>query len=48
MTPRRFWFALAAIAVGAVVIRIAFIIVVAPTVPVLGDASAYHLSLIHI
>jgi len=43
VTPRRFWFALAAIAVGAVVIRIAFIIVVAPTVPVLGDASAYHL-----
>jgi 4-amino-4-deoxy-L-arabinose transferase-like glycosyltransferase len=34
---------LGAIAVGALVIRIAFILVVDPKVPALGDASAYHL-----
>ncbi len=48
MTPRRFWFGLTAIAIGAVVIRIAFIVIVAPTVPALGDASAYHLLAEHL
>jgi hypothetical protein len=43
VTARRFGFALAAIAFGALVVRIAFIVVVAPKVPTLGDASAYHL-----
>jgi 4-amino-4-deoxy-L-arabinose transferase-like glycosyltransferase len=42
--PRpRFALGLAGIAVGALVIRIVFIVVVAPKVPTLGDASAYHL-----
>jgi 4-amino-4-deoxy-L-arabinose transferase-like glycosyltransferase len=40
---RRFSFALGAIAFVALVIRIAFVVVVAPKVPALGDASAYHL-----
>jgi 4-amino-4-deoxy-L-arabinose transferase-like glycosyltransferase len=39
----RFAFALAGIALVALGIRIAFIVVVAPKVPALGDASAYHL-----
>ena len=43
VTPRRFGITLAAIAFGALVIRIVFIVVVAPKVPALGDASAYHL-----
>jgi len=45
---RQFWFGLTAIAIGAVLIRIAFIVVVAPTVPALGDASAYHLLAEHL
>jgi hypothetical protein len=40
---RRFTITLALIALGALVIRIGFILVVDPKVPVLGDASAYHL-----
>ncbi len=40
---RRFYIGLAAIALGALAIRIVFIVVVAPTVPMLGDANAYHL-----
>ena len=39
----RFHVALAAIALAALAIRIGFIVVVAPTVPRLGDANAYHL-----
>ena len=48
MNRRQFWFGLTAIAIGAVLIRIAFIVVVAPTVPALGDASAYHLLAEHL
>src|SRR5262245_82657 len=40
---RRFAIGLAAIALAAVVIRIAFVVIVDPTVPRIGDASAYHL-----
>jgi len=43
MTRKRFAFALALVAIGALAIRIAFIVVVAPKVPPLGDATAYHL-----
>jgi hypothetical protein len=43
VTERRFFFALGAIGLAAVVVRIVFIVVVAPTVPALGDATAYHL-----
>ncbi|HUF85541.1 MAG TPA: glycosyltransferase family 39 protein [Acidimicrobiia bacterium] len=39
----RFPFLLGAIAVGALVVRIAFVVIVDPTVPRVGDASAYHL-----
>jgi 4-amino-4-deoxy-L-arabinose transferase-like glycosyltransferase len=39
----RFAIALGAIALVALVIRIAFVVIVAPTVPRLGDANAYHL-----
>ncbi len=41
--PRRFAVSLTAIAGVALAIRIVFIVVVAPKVPTLGDASAYHL-----
>jgi 4-amino-4-deoxy-L-arabinose transferase-like glycosyltransferase len=40
---KRFALGLGGIAGAAVVIRILFIVVVAPKVPALGDASAYHL-----
>lgn len=40
---RRFVLALAVIAFAALVIRVVFIVVVDPTVPPLGDASAYRL-----
>ncbi len=40
---RNFVVTLAAIAFVAVVVRIAFVLIVAPQVPRLGDASAYHL-----
>jgi 4-amino-4-deoxy-L-arabinose transferase-like glycosyltransferase len=40
---KRFALALGAIALVALGIRIAFVVVVAPKVPALGDASAYHL-----
>jgi len=40
---RRFAFGLGAIALAALVIRVVFVVVVAPKVPALGDASAYHL-----
>ncbi len=40
---RRFALGLAAIAVGALLVRVAFIIGVDPEVPEVGDASAYHL-----
>jgi 4-amino-4-deoxy-L-arabinose transferase-like glycosyltransferase len=39
----RFEVALGAIALVALAIRILFVVVVAPTVPKLGDANAYHL-----
>jgi 4-amino-4-deoxy-L-arabinose transferase-like glycosyltransferase len=39
----RFAIALGAIALVALAIRIAFVVIVAPVVPKLGDASAYHL-----
>ena len=44
----RFAFALAGIALVALGIRIAFIVVIAPKVPALGDASAYHLIAEHL
>ncbi|MDP9331738.1 MAG: glycosyltransferase family 39 protein [Actinomycetota bacterium] len=44
----RFAFALAGIALVALGIRIAFVVVVAPKVPALGDASAYHLIAEHL
>ena len=43
MTVRRFQLSLGAIAVGALLVRIAFVVIVDPTVPRVGDASAYHL-----
>ena len=42
-TNRRFLVALGAIALAALVVRVVFIVVVDPTVPALGDASAYRL-----
>src|SRR4029078_8076204 len=39
----RFEIALVAGALAALAIRIVFVVVVAPTVPKLGDANAYHL-----
>jgi 4-amino-4-deoxy-L-arabinose transferase-like glycosyltransferase len=48
LADRRFAVGLGAIALAAVVIRIVFIVVVAPTVPTLGDASAYHLLAAHL
>ena len=48
LAPRRFAVTLAAIAVVALGIRIAFIVVVAPRVPTLGDAGAYHLLAEHL
>ena len=39
----RFAVALGAIALVALALRIVFVVVVAPTVPKLGDANAYHL-----
>jgi len=47
-SQKTFWVGLGGIAVGAVVIRIVFIVVVAPKVPTLGDASAYHLLAEHL
>jgi hypothetical protein len=44
----RFHVGLAAIALAALAIRIVFIVVVAPTVPKLGDANAYHLLAIYL
>lgn len=44
----RFALGLGAIAVVALVIRIVFIVVVAPKVPTLGDASAYYLLAEHL
>jgi 4-amino-4-deoxy-L-arabinose transferase-like glycosyltransferase len=40
---RRFTISLALIALGALAIRIVFVLVVNPKVPTLGDANAYHL-----
>jgi hypothetical protein len=40
---RRFQLSLGAIAVVALLVRIAFVVIVDPTVPRVGDASAYHL-----
>jgi hypothetical protein len=48
LAPQRFVIALGAIALVALGIRIAFIVVVAPKVPRLGDASAYHLLAEHL
>lgn len=45
---RRFAIRLAAIALVALAVRIVFIVVVAPVVPTLGDASAYHLLAEHL
>jgi hypothetical protein len=39
----RFPFLLGAIALGALLVRMAFVLIVDPTVPRVGDASAYHL-----
>lgn len=44
----RFALGLGTIVVAELVIRIVFIVVVAPTVPALGDASAYHLLAEHL
>ena len=44
----RFALGLGAIALAGLVIRIVFIVVVAPVVPKLGDASAYHLLAEHL
>jgi 4-amino-4-deoxy-L-arabinose transferase-like glycosyltransferase len=43
LEQHRFAIALAAIAIVALAIRIAFVVIVAPAVPRLGDANAYHL-----
>ena len=43
LSRRRFTPALVAIALVAVAIRIAFVVLVDPSVPRIGDASAYHL-----
>jgi 4-amino-4-deoxy-L-arabinose transferase-like glycosyltransferase len=43
LARHRFAFALAAIALVALAVRIAFVVIVDPTVPKLGDANAYHL-----
>jgi len=40
---RRFPVVLAAVTFAALAIRVAFVLVVAPKIPALGDASAYHL-----
>ena len=40
---RRFALGLALIAIAAVAIRIAFVLIVDPKVPRIGDANAYHL-----
>jgi len=40
--PRSYWWQLAAIAVAALVVRWVVVLVVDPSVPALGDASAYH------
>ncbi|MDQ1509209.1 MAG: hypothetical protein QOG50_1053 [Actinomycetota bacterium] len=45
---KRFTLALGAIAMVALGIRIVFVVVVAPKVPALGDASAYHLLADHL
>src|SRR4051812_48356202 len=44
----RFALALVAIAVVALSIRIAFVVIVDPSVPKIGDASAYHLLAEHL
>jgi 4-amino-4-deoxy-L-arabinose transferase-like glycosyltransferase len=44
----RFALALAAIAIAALSIRVAFVVVVDPSVPKIGDASAYHLLAEHL
>ena len=48
LAPRRFTVALVAVALVALAIRIAFVVVVAPQVPRLGDAGAYHLLAEHL
>jgi 4-amino-4-deoxy-L-arabinose transferase-like glycosyltransferase len=48
LATRRFALALAAVALIGLGVRIAFIVVVAPKVPALGDASAYHLLADHL
>jgi 4-amino-4-deoxy-L-arabinose transferase-like glycosyltransferase len=45
---REFAIALGAITVGAFVVRVLVIVLVDPTVPALGDASAYHLLANHL
>jgi len=45
---RRFPVMLAAITLAALAIRVAFVVVVAPKIPALGDASAYHLLAEHL
>src|SRR5689334_2003726 len=42
-SPYRFAIALATVALVAFVIRVLFVVIVDPTVPRIGDASAYHL-----
>jgi Dolichyl-phosphate-mannose-protein mannosyltransferase len=48
LAPRRFAWTLAVIALIALGIRIAFVVAVAPDVPRLGDANAYHLLAEHL
>ncbi len=48
LSSRQFAIGLAFIALAALAIRIAFIVVVSPRVPTLGDASAYHLLAEHL
>jgi 4-amino-4-deoxy-L-arabinose transferase-like glycosyltransferase len=47
-SPHRFAIALAIVALVAFVIRVLFVVIVDPTVPRIGDASAYHLLAEHL
>jgi hypothetical protein len=47
-SPYRFAIALAIVALVAFVIRVLFVVIVDPTVPRIGDASAYHLLAEHL
>jgi 4-amino-4-deoxy-L-arabinose transferase-like glycosyltransferase len=47
-SSRRFFVALTLISVGALAIRVAYVLLVDPAVPRIGDASAYHLLAEHL